>query len=150
MDMNPNTLEFASKRIARYSPETYEQNILESINKTIEPFDSVGINYLFHCVPGAITEKAVAFDHLKVLMNPGCRIFGSTILQGSVPRSWFAKRLMAFYNKKGIFSMQMMTLMVWKRRCRNASITSIWKLSAALHYLVGSSGSAGVLSSKLS
>lgn len=103
MDMNPNTLEFASKRIARYSPETYEQNILEPINKTIEPFDSVGINYLFHCVPGAITEKAVVFDHLKVLMNPGCRIFGSTILQGSVPRSWFAKRLMAFYNKKGIF-----------------------------------------------
>ncbi len=32
------------------------------------------------------------------------RIFGSTILQGSVPRSWAAKKLMAIYNKKGIFS----------------------------------------------
>jgi len=104
MDMNPNALEFASKRIARYAPETYEQNILERVETTIEPFDSVGINYLFHCVPGAITEKAVALDHLKVVMNPGCRVFGSTILQGGVPRTWFAKKLMALYNKKGIFS----------------------------------------------
>ena len=98
------TLEFASKRNARYAPETYEQNILERVETTIEPFDSVGINYLFHCVPGAITEKAVALDHLKVVMNPGCRVFGSTILQGGVPRTWFAKKLMALYNKKGIFS----------------------------------------------
>jgi 2-polyprenyl-3-methyl-5-hydroxy-6-metoxy-1,4-benzoquinol methylase len=104
MDMNSNTLEFASKRIARYSPETYEQNILESIETTIQPFDSVGINYLFHCLPGAITEKAVAFDNLRAVMNPKCRIFGSTILQGGVPRSWIAKKLMAIYNKKGIFS----------------------------------------------
>ena len=104
MDMNPNTLEFASSRIGRYKPETYEQNILDNIDSAIEPFDSVGINYLFHCVPGAITEKAVVLDNLGAVMNPGCCIFGSTILQGGVPRSWTAKKLMAFYNKKGIFS----------------------------------------------
>jgi 2-polyprenyl-3-methyl-5-hydroxy-6-metoxy-1,4-benzoquinol methylase len=104
MDMNPNTLEFASKRIARYRPDTYVQNILEPIDHEIEPFDSIGINYLFHCVPGPIPEKAVAFDHLQKLMKPGCKVFGSTILQGGVPRSWTARKLMNLYNKKGIFS----------------------------------------------
>lgn len=104
MDMNPSTLKFASQRIARYAPERYEQNILEEINFDIAPFDSIGVNYLFHCVPGAITEKTVALDHLKAVMNPGCRIFGSTILQGGVSRSRTAKKLMAFYNRKGIFS----------------------------------------------
>jgi 2-polyprenyl-3-methyl-5-hydroxy-6-metoxy-1,4-benzoquinol methylase len=104
MDMNTNTLEFASKRIERYSPETYPQNILEKISTAIAPFDSVGVNYLFHCVPGAMIDKAVAFDHLKELMNPGARIFGSTILQGGVKRGWMAEKLMAFYNKKGIFA----------------------------------------------
>lgn len=104
MDMNPNTLEFASKRIARYRPETYRQNILEEITATIAPFDSVGVNYLFHCMPGAIADKAVAFDHLKRVMNPGACIFGSTLLQGGVNRGWAAERLMALYNKKGIFS----------------------------------------------
>ncbi|WP_308367008.1 MULTISPECIES: class I SAM-dependent methyltransferase [unclassified Microbulbifer] len=104
MDMNANTLEFASKRIERYRPETYQQNILEEISQPIEPFDSVGINYLFHCLPGAIEEKAVALDYLKKLMNPGATVFGSTILQEGVDRGWLAKRLMDFYNKKGIFS----------------------------------------------
>ena len=104
MDMNPNTLEFASKRIARYEPDTYIQNILEPIDHELERFDSIGINYLFHCVPGSISEKAVAFDHLKKLMKPGCKVFGSTILQGGVPRSWAARKLMDLYSKKGIFA----------------------------------------------
>jgi len=104
MDMNVNSLAYTSERLKRYQPETYQQNVLEKIETSIKPFDSIGLNYLLHCVPGAITEKAIIFDHLKKLMNPGARIFGSTILQGGVERSWLAQRLMAFYNKKGIFS----------------------------------------------
>lgn len=103
MDLNTNTLSFASKRIARYNPETYRQNILEKIDSAMEAFDSVGVNYLFHCVPGGMIEKAVAFDHLKTVMNPGARIFGSTILQGCVQRNWVARKLMALYNENGIF-----------------------------------------------
>ncbi|MCH8544847.1 MAG: class I SAM-dependent methyltransferase [Alcanivorax sp.] len=103
MDMNPNSLDFVSRRIARHNPETWQQNILEKIESDIAPFDSVGVNYLFHCLPGAIEEKAVAFDHLKSVMKPGARIFGSTILQGGVKRGWAARKLMAIYNKKGIF-----------------------------------------------
>lgn len=104
MDLNSAALEYTSRRIARYHPETYQQNILERIGAAMAPFDSIGVNYLLHCVPGAIPDKAVAFDHLKTVMNPGARIFGSTILQGGVPRSWMARKLMALYNKKGIFA----------------------------------------------
>lgn len=39
-------------------------------------------------------------------MDPNGLFFGSTLLQGGVARSWFAKRLMDVYNKKGIFSNQ--------------------------------------------
>ncbi|CAN5732254.1 class I SAM-dependent methyltransferase [soil metagenome] len=106
MDLNQNTLKFASQRIARYEPETYCRNVLEPISFDAAKFDSVGINYLLHCVPGSIETKAVAFDHLKALMNPNAVLFGSTLLQGGVPRNWFAKRLMDIYNKKGIFSNQ--------------------------------------------
>jgi len=104
MDMNANSLEFTSKRLKRYKPETYQQNILEEISNPMESFDSVGANYLLHCLPGTITEKAIIFDNLKELMNPGARVFGSTILQDGVERSWAAKQLMNFYNKKGIFT----------------------------------------------
>ena len=72
----------------------------------MQVIDSVGINYLLHCLPGTLKTKAILFDYLKAVMNPNAVLFGSTILQGDVPRNWFAKRLMAVYNKKGIFSNQ--------------------------------------------
>lgn len=103
MDLNAETLDFAARRIARYRPERYRRNVLEPIFLEAEKFDSVGINYLLHCIPGSIASKAVAFDHLKPLMNPGARIFGSTLLPHGVTRSWAARRLMDFYNRKGIF-----------------------------------------------
>jgi SAM-dependent methyltransferase len=106
LDLNANALTFAARRIARYTPETYCRNVLEPIFLEVKPFDSVGVNYLLHCLPGSMEEKAIAFDHLKTLMNPNGVIFGSALLQGGVQRNWFAQRLMDVYNKKGIFSNQ--------------------------------------------
>jgi hypothetical protein len=37
-------------------------------------------------------------------MNPVAVLFGSTLLQGGVRRTWLAMGLMAAYNWKGIFS----------------------------------------------
>jgi 2-polyprenyl-3-methyl-5-hydroxy-6-metoxy-1,4-benzoquinol methylase len=106
MDLNTNALEFAAQRLVRYQPERYCQNILEPITLAAKKFDSVGVNYLLHCLPGSIESKAIAFDHLRSIMNPNAVIFGSTLLQGNVSRNWLAKRLMGVYNSKGIFSNQ--------------------------------------------
>jgi 2-polyprenyl-3-methyl-5-hydroxy-6-metoxy-1,4-benzoquinol methylase len=106
MDLNQSVLEHASRRIARYKPETYRRNVIKPISVDAKKFDSVGINYLLHCIPGSIESKAVALDHLKALMNANAVLFGSTLLQGGVPRNWLAKRLMSAYSKKGIFSNQ--------------------------------------------
>lgn len=110
MDLNQNSLDFTAQRIARYRPETYRCNVLEPIANPQAKFDSVGINYLLHCLPGTIESKAAAFDHLKELMNPGAVLFGSTLLQGGVRRNWAAQRLMKFYNGKGVFSNEHDTL----------------------------------------
>ncbi len=104
LDLNQNTLDFAARRIARYKPETYRRSVLDPIDIPAEKFDSVGINYLLHCLPGSMAAKAVCFDCLRSLMNPRAVIFGSTLLQGGIQRSGAAKRLMDVYNKKGIFS----------------------------------------------
>ena len=104
MDMNPQTLEFASRRIARYRPSTHRCNVLEPISIAAAPFDSVGIGYLLHCLPGSMHDKSIVFDHLKALMNPNAVLFGATLLHGGVARSWLARRLMALYNRKGIFA----------------------------------------------
>jgi 2-polyprenyl-3-methyl-5-hydroxy-6-metoxy-1,4-benzoquinol methylase len=106
MDLNTNTLEFASQRLIRYKPELYRRNVLEPITLNGKKFDSIGINYLLHCVPGSIESKSVAFDHLKAVMTPNAVIFGSTLLHRGVPRNWLAERLMDVYNTKRIFSNQ--------------------------------------------
>ncbi|WP_448205195.1 class I SAM-dependent methyltransferase [Azospirillum sp. sgz302134] len=104
MDLNGNSLAFAARRVARYRPETFRRNVLEPIRFDNPGFDSVGLMYLLHCVPGSMAEKAVAFDHLRPLMNRGGVLFGATIVQGSAPRSAAAQKLMDIYNAKGIFS----------------------------------------------
>jgi hypothetical protein len=104
MDLNADVLEFAARRIARYTPETYRRNVLEPISIDGEKVDSVGVNYLLHCLPGSMESKSVVFDHLIPLMNSDAVLFGSTLLQGGVPRNWVARRLMDTYNKRGIFS----------------------------------------------
>lgn len=103
VDLNPNSLEFASNRLARYKPQTFKRNVLEPIEIGTSEVDSVAVSYVLHCVPGTIESKAAAFDHLKDLMNPAAVLFGSTLLQGGVAQTWYAKRLMNIYNAKGIF-----------------------------------------------
>lgn len=110
MDLNQSTLDFASRRIARYKPETYGCNVLEPIAIEAPKFDSVGINYLLHCLPGTMESKAVVFDHVKPLLHADAVVFGSTLLQGNIRRSRMAQRLMDFYNKKGVFTNQQDTL----------------------------------------
>lgn len=104
MDLNRDALQYAARRIARYEPEIYARNVLETIDFDGAKFDSLGVNYLLHCLPGDMATKARAFDCLSPLMSPGAVVFGSTLLQGGVARSFAAQRLMAFYNSKGVFS----------------------------------------------
>ena len=106
MDLNSEALAYTALRIARYQPETYRHNVLEPIAVQLPKFDSIGVNYLLHCLPGSIATKAVIFDHLHAVMNLDAVLFGATLLQGDVPRSPLAKCLMSFYNRKGIFSNQ--------------------------------------------
>lgn len=106
IDLNENCLQAAAARITRYSPERYSADILQPIELDIDKFDSVGLNYVLHCLPGSMTEKSVALSHLAELLNPGGVLFGSTLLHGGVARNVAARRLMRYYNGKQIFSNQ--------------------------------------------
>jgi SAM-dependent methyltransferase len=103
VDLNPNSLAAAARRIRRFGPRTVRANILEPL-PALARFTSAGLCYLLHCVPGTIPQKAVAFDHVRALLVPGARVFGATIVQGSAPRSRVAQAVMDLYNRKGIFA----------------------------------------------
>jgi len=103
LDLNPNCLELTARRVSRYEPEIYQANVLAPIQMEVLPFDSVGVNYVLHCLPGALPEKGIVFAHLKTLLRPGGVLFGSTLLQGGVPRSALARASMRLYNARRVF-----------------------------------------------
>jgi len=104
VDLNENSLASTSKAIEHFNPEVYSRNVFEPLDLNCEKFDTVSINYLLHCLPGEMSEKGIAFSRVKDVMNDGGTVFGSTILGKGTPQSGLAKKLMAFYNKKGIFT----------------------------------------------
>ena len=103
LDLNGNSLVAAAKRNHRFCPETCMANVLSPIQFFGPRFDSASLVYLFHCLPGSLPDKAVALDHLLPLVNPGGVLFGATILGKGTRPNWAARKLMAVYNKKGIF-----------------------------------------------
>ena len=105
MDLNEACLEAAGHRIARYRPERIKANALEPIDPEVLPFDSIGLNYLLHCIPGGIRSKGPAvLTNLKAVANPGATIFGATLLHDGVPRNFMARQVMARNIRHGIFS----------------------------------------------
>ena len=103
MDLNPTTLEVASKRLSRYGPKTHEGNALEPFGLPPASFQSVGLNWLLHCLPGDIASKSVVFDHCKAVLAPGGVDFGSTVLSGGVRHTWQSRLMMKKLNDDGVF-----------------------------------------------
>lgn len=100
----PRVLHEASIGGVRPDPATYRVNVLAPIAFDAPKFDSVGLNYLLHCLPGAMRSKGVVLQHLRALTNPGGVVVGATLLHDRVRRNWLARQVMARNNAHGIFS----------------------------------------------
>jgi ubiquinone/menaquinone biosynthesis C-methylase UbiE len=105
MDMNPNSLAFAARRIRRYSPQTHQANVLEPWGLPGNGFDSVAMCSLLHCVPGTLREKApVAFGHAGAVLAPGGTLFGATVLGSEADHTKRSMKAMKKLNERGDFS----------------------------------------------
>lgn len=105
LDINRNCLDRAAKRLAAFQPERVEGNALEPLPLKGARFDSIALNYVLHCLPGRLEDKAAAvFDHLVPHLQDEGTLFGSTILGKDIQRPPLARTLMALYNWRGIFS----------------------------------------------
>ncbi|EMY76950.1 methyltransferase domain protein [Leptospira weilii serovar Ranarum str. ICFT] len=105
MDLNPNSLIEARRRLSKIAGQfnAYRANILEPIN-TKEKFDSIGLSFLFHCVPGPIRTKAsTAFKNLIAIRKPGGVIFGTTALHDLGQTHYLSRRGMKNLNREGVF-----------------------------------------------
>jgi len=104
LDLNPDALRWAARRVRRYRPRLLLADVLRPIGLAAAGFDSIGLNYVLHCLPGGFPAKGRALGHLRPLLRDGGVLFGSTILGRGAPPNALAQRLLALYNRRGIFS----------------------------------------------
>jgi hypothetical protein len=104
LDINRNCLARAERRLARFRPTLREANLLAPLKLDLAPFSSVGLTYVLHCLPGRMSDKLVALDHLWSLMKKRAVLFGATILGRDVAANFAARTLLDLYNKKGVFN----------------------------------------------
>jgi ubiquinone/menaquinone biosynthesis C-methylase UbiE len=103
LDMNANSLAATAQRVSRYKPQVVQANALEPFPVGDELFDSAGINFVLHCLPGSLRSKSCVLDHLAVVLKPGGVVFGSTMLSRGVEVGFLARQLSRLYNARGIF-----------------------------------------------
>ncbi len=104
LDINTHCLTRAAKRLRRFGPECREANLLAPLPFELPPFNSVGLTYVLHCLPGSTSEKVAAIDHLKLVLAEDAVLFGATILGAGVSPTAPARVLLDLYNKKGVFN----------------------------------------------
>ncbi|MGW4126470.1 class I SAM-dependent methyltransferase [Nocardia sp. NPDC004711] len=104
LDLNDVVLDTAARRIERYHPTICQSNVFEPLDLyPAAQFDSVGMNFLLHCLPGSVRQKSVVFDHVIPHLAPGARVFGSTILGESAEHTPWSRALMRYLNREKVF-----------------------------------------------
>jgi hypothetical protein len=104
LDLNPNSLSMAARRLHRYHPTVQLANVLVPMQIDGPAFDSIALNYVLHCLPGTMRSKQAVFANLRPWLEPQGVVFGTTILGQGIRPNLLARKLMKLYNAKGIFS----------------------------------------------
>lgn len=104
MDLNPNSLAYAARRLRRYAPGTHRANIIEPWGLPVGSFESVAMSNVLHCVPGTLREKRVAFEHAREVLAPGGNLFGATVLGVEADHSKRSRKALERLNRQGAFS----------------------------------------------
>jgi trans-aconitate methyltransferase len=104
LDVNAHALRKAARRIDHHRPEVYEADIRAPLTIDVLPFDSIGLNFVLHCLPGSLREKSSVLGRLAAYLTPGGVLFGATLLGAGVSPSALARALMTRYQSRGIFS----------------------------------------------
>jgi SAM-dependent methyltransferase len=119
IDINPNSLVRAKKRLKRYQPSIHQINILEPISLNMHGFDSIGLSHVLHCLPGNMETKEIVFKNILPLLNPGGIVFGTTFLFHGTKRNLLATTTFWLANRLGFMSTQQDSLVGLTRSLKN-------------------------------
>lgn len=103
LDPNTNVLDHASRTLdGQMKLTSVEADVLKPL--PVEgAFDSVGLNFVLHCLPGPQTRKAAAIRNIAAVLEPDGVLFGGTLLGLSANHSLPARAVIRIGNWQGGF-----------------------------------------------
>lgn len=104
MDLNSNCLKKSNHRLSIFNPELIQQDILKPFQGCEDRFDSIGMNYVLHCVDGDFKRKSIVFDHVYASLTGGGIFFGATLLTEGTERNLASILLMKLLSSLCIFT----------------------------------------------
>lgn len=99
IDLQQNCLDYTKQRLARYQPETYQRDASQSIHIDADAFDSIALGGILHCMPGDLRDKGSVFDALQPISHAQTRVFGYTILNKDVRKTWLSRSVFYVLHK---------------------------------------------------
>jgi len=103
-DLNRRCLAKSGARLLDFAPSTLAHNILKPLPPIANGFNSVGMNYVLHCIPGGFGRNRIIFDNVATALNDGGVFFGATLIPGKFRDGAWSWLLMQALNAVGIFS----------------------------------------------
>lgn len=104
LDLNPATLRHTVERIARLAPAACVADVLEPLPLAPASFDSIGLNYVLHCLPTTTAAKGALLGSLALALRPGGVLFGTAIMGAGVSHGALARLFLATYHRIGAFT----------------------------------------------
>jgi SAM-dependent methyltransferase len=102
LDPNPHVLAHASRKLEQFAITQVQADVLKPL-PVAGPFDSAAMHMVIHCLPGPMTRKARAVEHIAAVLAPDGVFFGATILGTTGNHSWVARRVLTVFNRQGGF-----------------------------------------------
>ena len=102
LDPNPTVLDHATRRLRRLDVTAVEADVLKPL-PVDGPFESAALHLVIHCLPGPLPRKAAAVANVAAVLAPTGVLFGASVLGTSGAQTWFSRRVLAAFNRRGAF-----------------------------------------------
>lgn len=100
LDLSRGSLEKTAGQLGKIAPKSVHANVFEPISGE---FDTIGANYVLHCLPGDWNTKSKAIANIAKALSPTGVFFGSTVINEGGRHNLLARLTTKLYNAVGIF-----------------------------------------------
>lgn len=102
VDPNANVLRHATRRLRRLGVTAVRADVLKAL--PVEgAFESAALHLVLHCLPGPLSRKALAVEHVAAVLAPTGVLFGASVLGLGGPQTWLSRGFLKAFNRRGAF-----------------------------------------------